>query len=104
MEVIEGKTYLKVPHESSFVKFQHPSFRGTYGSVAEAIDKEGLKRPNSAETASLVYDAFKNPKGKHESEIIKILKDAWFWEFNGNLYLPKSNEEINKWFDENPTK
>jgi len=23
------------------------------------------------------------------------MKDAWFWEFTGNLYLPKSNEEVN---------
>ncbi|MDP2628531.1 MAG: hypothetical protein Q8P15_01390 [Nanoarchaeota archaeon] len=91
-----GKSYLEeIPHENGKRTFQYPAFRGTYGNVAEAIDKEGLKRPNSPETASLVYDAFQNRKGEYESEIIKILKDAWFWEFTGNIYLPKSNEEIN---------
>jgi len=96
MEAKIGKTYLTgIPHEGKKLIFQHPSFRGTYGNVAEAIDKAGLKRPNSAETASLIYDAFQNPKGEYESGIIKILKSNWFWEFAGNLYLPKSNEEIN---------
>ena len=95
MEIKEGKTYLTVPHEGGKLTFQHPAFKGTYGQVAEQIDKAGLKRPRSAETASLVYDAFQNKDGKYESEIIKILKENWFWEFTGNLYLPKSNEEIN---------
>ena len=91
-----GKSYLtEVPHEGKEISFQYPVFRGRYGNVAEQIDKEGLNRPNSAETASLVYDAFQNPKGEYESKIIKILKDRLFWEFTGNFYLPKSNEEIN---------
>lgn len=91
-----GKSYLtEIPHERGKISFQYPAFKGKYGNVAEQIDDNGLKRPNSAETASLVYDAFQNSKGEYESEIIKILKDKWFWEFTGNLYLPKSNQEIN---------
>ena len=103
MKIKEGKSYLTVPHEGEKLSFQHPTFKGTFRSVAEQIDKAGLKRPRSAETASLVYDAFQNKDGKYESEIIGILKDNLFWEFTGNLYLPKSNgpagvssgEEIN---------
>ncbi len=91
-----GKSYLtEIPHEGGKRSFQYPAFKGNYGIVAEQIDSNRLKRPNSAETASLVYDAFQNQEGKYESEIIKILKDRWLWEFTGNLYLPKSNEEIN---------
>ncbi len=91
-----GKPYLtEIPHEEGTRSFQYPAFRGGYGKVAEQIDKDGLQRPTSPETASLVYDAFQNPKGEYESKIIKILKDRWLWEFTGNLYLPKSNEEIN---------
>jgi len=91
-----GKSYLnKIPHEKGTLTFQYPSFKGTYGKVAELIDSEGLKRPTSPELASLVYDAWKNPKGEGESEILKILKNNWFWEFTGNFYLPKSNEEVN---------
>ena len=96
MEIQIGKTYLTVPHEGRKLTFQHPAFRGTYGNVAEEIDKESLQRPNSAETASLVYDAFQNQEGEYESQIIKILNDKLFWwEFTGNLYLPKSSDEIN---------
>ena len=95
MEIKEGKTYLTVPHEEGELTFQRPAFKRTYGDVAEQIDKAGLKRPNSPETASLVYDAWQNKDGKYESEIIQILRNNFFWEFTGNLYLPKSNEEIN---------
>src|SRR3989344_8025904 len=95
MKTIIEKLYLrKIPHEKGELSFQHPAFKGTYGNVAKAIDKVGLKRPNSFETASLVYNAFQNKDGKYESEIISILKNNWLWEFTGNLYLPKSNEEI----------
>ena len=82
MKAIVGKSYLtEIPHEEGKLSFQHPAFKGTYGNVAEQIDKAGLKRPNSPETASLVYDAFQNKDEKYESEIISILKDNWFWEF-----------------------
>lgn len=97
MEARVGKTYLTdIPHGKGNLTFQYPAFKGTYGSVAEAIDKAGLKRPGSSETASLVYDAFQNPEGEYESEIRGILKNNWLWEFTGNLYLPKSEEEVNK--------
>ena len=95
MKTIIEKLYLrKIPHERGKLSFQHPAFKGTYGNVAKAIDKVGLKRPNSFETASLVYNAFQNKDGNYESKIIKILRNNWFGEFTGNLYLPKSNEEI----------
>src|SRR3989344_4610146 len=95
MKIKEGKTYLTVPHAGGELTFQHPAFKGTYGNIAEQIDKAGLKRPNSQETASLVYDAFQNSEEKYSSEITSILRNDWLWEFTGNLYLPKSNEEIN---------
>ena len=96
MEAKIGKSYLTgIPHEGGRLTFQYPAFRGYYKDVASAIDNDSLKRPNSAETASLVYGAVKNKAGKYEAEIIKILNDAWLWEFTGNLYLPKSNKEIN---------
>ena len=101
-----GKSYLaEIPHEGNEIAFQYPAFRGTYGNVAEQIDKEGLKRPTSPETASLIHYAFQNPKGQYESEIIDILRNNWLWEFTGNLYLPKSNEEINNGviLETNPT-
>ncbi len=96
MEAKIGKSYLtKIPHEGGKLTFQYPAFKGTFGDVAEQIDKEWLKRPTSPEIASLVYDAWKNPKGEYESEVLDILRKNWIWEFTGNFYLPKSNDEIN---------
>jgi hypothetical protein len=96
MEAKIGKSYLTgIPYEKGNITFQYPAFKGYYLNVASAIDKDNLKRPNSPKTASLVYDAFKNSNRKYESEIIKILNEAFLWEFTGNLYLPKSNEKVN---------
>jgi hypothetical protein len=101
-----GKSYLRnVPHKGELISFEHPAIKGTYDAVARAIDNNGLNRPTAAQTASLVYDAFQNKDGKYESEIIQILKDAWLWEFTGNLYLPKSKDEYNNGviIEDNPT-
>ena len=95
MKATIGKSYLTVPHEGGELSFAYPAFRGNYGNVAKQIDNEKLKRPNSSKTASLVYDAWKSPKEQYSSEIISILKDNCLWEFTGNLYLPKLDEEIN---------
>ncbi|MCL5730046.1 MAG: hypothetical protein M1165_00565 [Candidatus Pacearchaeota archaeon] len=96
MEVKEGITYLTVPHEGGKTTFQYPAFGGYIGDIAESIDRAGLRRSSSPETASLVYDASKNPKGKYESEVLKILNERWLWEFTGNLYLPKSDKKEDK--------
>ena len=94
MKAIPGRTYLtEIPHEGGALTFQHPSFRGTYGSLAQQIDADGLQRPTSAQTASLLYDTLQNLEGEYEAGILKILKDSCLIEFNGNLYLPKKEGE-----------
>ena len=105
MKIEKGYTKMIVPYEKGKAVFAHPAFKGNYGKVAEQIDNAGFKRPTSEETASLVYDALQNPKGEYEAGILKIMKDNWLWEFTGNLYLPKSNEEVNNGviLDTNPT-
>jgi hypothetical protein len=96
MEVEVGKILLKkIPHEGKEINFLYPAFRGNYGEVSGKIDKAGLKRPYSPEIASLIDNAWKNPRGEYESKILDILTENWLWEYTGNLYLPKSNEEIN---------
>lgn len=94
MEIEIGYVKLHVPHERSTLTLQWPAFRGRYGNVAEQIDTAGLKRPTSPEIASLMYDAFKNKKREYESKVIQALNPG-VWEFTGNLYLPKSREEVN---------
>ena len=90
MEVKIGRTELTVPHEGGELTVAHPQYLGTRAQVETQMNEAGLRMPTSAETASLVYDAFKNPKGEYEAGIIKTLKDAWLWEREGNLYLSKN--------------
>lgn len=92
---VEKKTTLNVPHLGKTISFEYPEFFGDCRSVAREIDAAGLKRPDSSETASLFYNVFQNQEGMCESEIIRNQRERGFWEFTGNLYLPKSSEEIN---------
>jgi hypothetical protein len=96
MKVEERKIRLKdIAHKEGKLTFQYPAFRGNPLEIAEQIETERLKRPGSSETASLIYDAFKKPKEKYESEIIDILNNECFVEYTGILYLPKlTNKEI----------
>jgi hypothetical protein len=90
-----GKTYLRgIPHEGRQISFEYPAYRGHYSEVAGKIDDARLKRPSSAEIASLLKDAWKKPNGEYESKIINISINDWLLEFTGNLYIPKSNQEI----------
>ncbi|MDD5132864.1 MAG: hypothetical protein PHD81_04010 [Candidatus Nanoarchaeia archaeon] len=95
----------EISHKGKNLTFRYPSFRGPYGIVAEQIDEEGLRRPTSAEIASLVYDAIQNPNRKYESRILEILRNDFLWEFTGNLCLPKSGLEVSNGIiiEQNPT-
>jgi hypothetical protein len=96
MEVETGQIFLKnIPHEGKKINFVYPAYRGTYGEVFETIDKMGLKKPSSGELVSLIDNAWENSRGEWESRILDIFMTGWLWENVGNLYLPKSNEEIN---------
>ena len=87
MKIKEGRTTLTVQHEGKDLTFVHPANKGTYASVQDQIQEAGLQAPTMAQTASLVHDAF-NSDDKYSQGIKKIMKDAWLWEFTGNLYIP----------------
>lgn len=108
MEVKTEKNYLTgIAHRGKEITFEYFPFKGAYGEVAEQIDKAGLLRPTSSQTASLYYHVRKNPKGKYEGGILRELGNPpYVWlEFTGNLFLPKSNEEVNNGviLEDNPT-
>jgi hypothetical protein len=102
----------EIPHEGKKINFRYPPYKGFYGEVTEKIDKEHLKRPSSSKIASLIYDAWESPreknefenndyytwrsiKGEYESAILQSLDKSVLWEYTGNLFVPKSSEEIN---------
>jgi hypothetical protein len=93
---VKGEIWLeKIPHEGKEIRVLYPPFRGNYGEVSEAIGKAGLTKLSSGEIASLVEDAWKNSRGEYEVRILDTMMGGWLWEYTGNLYLPKSNEEVN---------
>lgn len=88
--------------EGEFRSFQYPPFKGTYGDVARQIDDNGFNRPHPSYTLAIVRGicdlqrelALAYAKEEMYTSIDLELNDILF-EFTGNLYLPKSNEEIN---------
>jgi hypothetical protein len=95
MKVKRNVVELIVPYEGKELTFEYPPLKGSYAVIADQFDDRSLRKSSSSEIASLVYDAFENSKWQFESEIIKILNNDFLFEFAGNLYLPKSKEEIN---------
>ena len=106
---VEQVTKLIVPHEDGETVFLHPAFKGTLSQLAKQIDSFGLvklSRPTSRQTISLVDDAWQNPNGKYEKEIIDILKDFLLYEFTGILYVKKQGKKDELcngvFFEDNP--
>jgi len=89
------KTHLtRIPHGEEEIIFEYPPFKGEYEEVVETIELTPLTIPFSSQIASLIYDAWIYPIGEYQFKILNSLKKNFIWEFTGNLYLPKSNDEI----------
>mgnify|MGYP003964002525 CR=1 FL=1 len=65
-----------------------------YNEFEDKLNEKDLKIPTSPQTISLFYSAFQNIKGEWEFPVSQNLSYL-NWESTGNLYLPKSNEEVN---------
>ena len=84
-----GETRIMVPHLDGELIAVHPFLQGTYFQLADQIDAKQLQRPTMSQTASLIYDAYKNPNNDPiYKEIKQIIKDNYFYAFNGLLYAP----------------
>lgn len=93
--VREGRTEIDVPHQNGILTSIHPyAGPNTFAKVGEQIDAQKLQRPTYAQTASLVHASWQNKDNKYSQEIIKILKNNWFWGFNGILYVPNEGAFI----------
>ena len=88
MKVKRQETLIEVSHLDGSLTAVHPFLRGNYFDLPRQIPSE--QRPTMAETASLVYDAYKNPNDDKaiSDEIKSIMKNDLFYTFNGLLYTP----------------
>jgi len=92
MRIKENKTKLYVSHLGGEITFAHPNVGPeTYVNVGTEISTQGLIRPSMAQTASLVYSAFRYRDSKYSQEIERILKNEWLWVFTGNRYVKSDN-------------
>ncbi len=94
IEVKEARTTLTVPHLNSKLTFAYPiKGPGNYIDVKKQIDNDRtpsqLYRPTTAETISLIHSAFQDKDNKYSQEILRILRERYFWCFTKNLWTPK---------------
>ena len=77
LRVEEGITKLTASHNGGDLTFIHPSHGpGTYADVGLSIEKDQLKRPTLAETASLVHAVFSSDD-RYGTEIKDIMNGVW---------------------------
>ena len=96
LQVKEGnKIELIVPHRDKNLTFIYPAIGpNTYTEVSKQISRSELKRPTMSETTSLIHAAWQNPDNKYSEEILRTLKENWFWTFTGILYVPHKGAYI----------
>ena len=89
-KITRERTEMQIFHEDRNLTFIFPAKGpGSYAGVQEQITKDRLKAPNFAETASLVYTAYKNSNEPEFKNVLDILNKEGLWAFTGNLYIPK---------------
>jgi hypothetical protein len=87
-----GRTEIDVPHADRIITSVLPLVGpGKYQAVMGAISQEGLLRPTSSQTLSLVNLALQNPDEEHCKTILLRLRDYYFWTSTQNLW---GNEDV----------
>lgn len=95
IQVIEHGNKFKVPHLDSTLTFIYPLIGpDSYDNVRAQILEDSLLLPTMAQTASLVYTAWRNPAEEYSRRIINLLKSNSLWTFNKITYSPNSGSYI----------
>lgn len=80
---------INVPHLEEIITFRLPlTGPDYYQNVMDKISQEGMSRPTTAQTFSLIDLALQNPEEKHCKNIIYKLRNNWLWTSTENLYTP----------------
>ncbi len=84
----KGRHRFYVPHLDGEIEFAYPA-KGPddFSKVRYYLKQDGLRMPTMAQTASLVYAAWQNPKEKFSRKIIDVLKENSLWVNNGFFYM-----------------
>ena len=73
-KISRGRTEIEVPHGEGEITFVLPSYGpGTFREVMPKIDNAGLLRATTAQTVSLIYQAFQHKNELECQDILEIL-------------------------------
>lgn len=93
-EPVIPRTELISTYQGKDLVFLHPAYGpDAYINVGNQIETDGLAKPNMAQTASLIYDAF-NSDNKYSKEIRDIMENRRLWGFTGILYVPNKGAYV----------
>lgn len=82
----DGKTEIYVPHLGETLAFRLPLSEPHYFiRVMEEIDSQGLSRPTTAQTLSLVSLALQNRNEEHCKDILSTFRSSGLWTSTENL-------------------
>lgn len=86
---MKKRKIVEIPHKGKTITFPV----STPIEIYQVLKSNEVRSAISAETASLVYDAFLNSKIKDENTIKNILEESFLYEFTGNIFLPSVGEK-----------
>ena len=82
-----ARTEIEVPHAGGVITQVLPLVGpGNYQNVMGMISQEGLLRPTTGQTFSLVHLALQNPDEEHCKTILSRLKNQYLWTSTENLW------------------
>jgi|APSaa5957512622_1039677.scaffolds.fasta_scaffold31612_2 hypothetical protein len=89
-QVRQGRTEIDVPYNDGKITFVQPLVGPNYhAEVMGSIDSQGLLRPTTAQTLSLVDLAMQNPDEAHCKEILERFRKNYLWTSTESLSFPE---------------
>jgi len=85
-----GRTEIDVPYQDRTITFVYPAKGpGIYQGVMDQVSLDGLLRPTSAQTISLVDSAFQDENEPEFKDVLTKFKNRYLWTSTENLSVPK---------------
>lgn len=88
-KVRTGRTEIDVPHKGEIITFIYPLKGPNYhADIMSQVDSDGLLRPTTAQTFSLVDLAIQNSDEAHCKEVLNRFKNNYLWTATESLSVP----------------
>jgi|SRR3989344_2262997 len=85
-----GRTEINIPYQDRTITFIYlAKGPGTYQGVMDQVSLDGLLRPTSTQTISLVDSALQDENEPEFKDVLTKFKNRYFWTSTENLSVPK---------------